>query len=284
MFAGFNLVNLQESFFGNNFNSYVQKGEEHLKSSNENIRKVLHNYIKNGVVDGTKLQNDWFPNINADIFISHSHKDTDLANALSGWLNETFKLKCFVDSNIWGNMNQLLRNINDNYSNKRPNPNGGFLFDLTSCNIASTHVNMMLNIALQKMIDKTEAVILLNTNESIKIDSYDVLKKKYEGTNSTFSSWIYSEIITTEIVRKQPLSNYRQGMIKEAQDLEFFNKLYIEYDVSLEHLQEINPYILSEWEKNHKRQKITPSMIPYNIHPLDTLYLITHPEKIELHK
>lgn len=65
------------------------------------------------ILDGVAIQDDWFPEINADIFISHSHGDCDLANGIAGWMNEEFGLRCFIDSNVWGYTNDLLRILKD---------------------------------------------------------------------------------------------------------------------------------------------------------------------------
>ena len=61
------------------------------------------------------MQANWFPQIKADIFISHSHKDKGLALALAGWLEETFGLTAFIDSCVWGYANKLLKMIDDEY-------------------------------------------------------------------------------------------------------------------------------------------------------------------------
>ena len=143
------------------------------------------------------MQNDIFPNIDANIFISHSRKDKDLANALAGWINKEFRLKVFIDSNVWGYSQELLEDINSVYSNKRENDNGGYTYNHQDCNNASQHVNMMLSVALQKMIDTVECVILLNTDNAIS--TFDEQNKKM---NTTYSPWIYSEIVCTQIVRK----------------------------------------------------------------------------------
>ena len=268
MFAGFNLDNLDNKFFGDKFEYYEKIGKQHLTSVEGDIYTTLSSYIKSGTTDGTKLQNDWFPKINADIFISHSHKDEQLANALSGWLYSEFKLRCFVDSNMWRNMNTLLEDINDTFSNKRPDGNGGKIYDHKLCKIASTHVNMMLNIALQKMIDKTEVVILLNTVNSI--NKYE--DHLQESKLSTYSSWIYSEIICTEIIRKQPLSEYRRA--DKIENSFYFSEnlrnLEIEYDIELSHLQKITPSDLKNWNAQWDSKYI----------PLDLLYIITIPQKV----
>ena len=265
MFTGFNLT-VDNSLFKDEFERYKKIGEKNFENNKNKIEKNLKDYIQNGIIDGAKLQESWFPKIKADIFISHSHKDKDLAIALSGWLSEKFKLNCFIDSCVWGYINDLLSQINDKYSNKRQGDDGGILYSHEKCNIASTHVNMMLNIALQNMIDNTEAVFLINTSNSID---------KYDGQASTFSPWIYSEIITTTLIRKKKLSEYRKtNTLKKhefSESQEDF-KLKVKYEVTLSHLNELTYENLVSWESEYQRKKDNNYTV--NFYPLDDLYRI----------
>lgn len=68
----------------------------------------------------------------------------------------------------------------------------------------------MLNIALQNMIDNTEVVFLINTSNSID---------KYDGQASTFSPWIYSEIITTTLIRKKSFLNIEKLKFLKSMNL-----------------------------------------------------------------
>lgn len=105
MFAGFNLE-INKKFFESEeesfFKYFEEIGEKHLGDQKKEVENSLNKYISNNIIDGSRILNDWFPEVKADIFLSHSSGDKDLVNALAGWLNETFKLKCFVDSNVWG--------------------------------------------------------------------------------------------------------------------------------------------------------------------------------------
>lgn len=261
MFAGFNLELLKNSD-GNDieFSKYSKRGEEHLKGQNEKYKKKLEDFIIEGTTDGTKLQSEWFPEIKADIFISHSHKDIELANGLAGWLNSKFNLKCFVDSNVWKNIDELLQKINNKYSEKRPFGNSGMLYNYEKSNKASQHVNIMLSIALQKMIDKTEAIFVLNTDKCIKKygDVYET---------ETYSPWIYTEIISTELMRKKSLSKYREKAILEHSDKNICNFSKSEYksayNISLDHLVNVDMSTLTKWSNS----KIED-------YPLDKLYKI----------
>lgn len=278
MFSGYNLKITEQSFKelirndDKDFDYYKNLGENHLKIKTNECKKELGNYILNGVVDGTKLENIWFPKIKADIFISHSHNDHSLVLALAGWLNHNFGLDCFIDSCVWGYVDELLENINKDFSEKR-NENGHVIYNHEKCNRAASHVNMMLCMALQKMIDKTESIFVVNTENSI-----DEYSNVYE--EATYSPWIYSEILFTELVRKRELSDYRDKKIFKSlnekyafsQDGEFKSI----YQVSLNHMESITYDILCQWKK--KWNQIHNKKSRYS---LDELYKITNYDKMK---
>lgn len=88
------------------------------------------------------MKEDWFPNIEADVFISHSHQDKKIVLALAGWIYEKFKVKCFIDSCVWGYINDLLEKLNDKCSDKREDEkDGGMIYTHSKCNIVASHVN-----------------------------------------------------------------------------------------------------------------------------------------------
>ncbi|WFR55397.1 hypothetical protein QA584_17500 [Anaerocolumna sp. AGMB13025] len=284
MFSGYNLK-LDRSFFYDkelSFEEYEQMGNEHLENEKQNYKKDLMEYITQNTINGSKLQDDWFPTIEADIFISHSRMDQDLANALAGWIYYTFEISVFIDSNVWSYSADLLEEINSKYSNKRRNATGGYLYNHESCNQASQHVNIMLSVALQNMIDNVECVMLLNTDNSIS-----VFDKEKEKINTTYSPWIYTEIICTKIVRKKPLIMYRDYPISCNESATFdksfmyFSKLMISYNVSLNHLKDISDNELNEWANEfYKYYEDINYNRDYMDYPLDALYNFTH--RIEL--
>lgn len=112
MYTGFNLK-------GVNINSnapYSKKWGDLFEEQKIEIRSTLDKYItQDGIIDGTKIQADWFPEVEADIFISHSHTDEKLAINLACWLYDTFNLVAFIDSCVWGYANDLLRQLDDKY-------------------------------------------------------------------------------------------------------------------------------------------------------------------------
>lgn len=271
MFAGFDLK-IDRRFFDlkNNlsYERYAETGKKQLEAKEKDYRKSIEEFVLENSIDGTKVQDEWFPLVNADIFISHSHKDKKLAEALAGWIYITFgnRLSCFIDANVWGYQDDLLETMNSHLSDKKIFQNKTY-YNHEKCNRVAQHVNTMLSIALQKMIDKTEAVIFLNTENSVQINSGDEM-------NRTYSPWIYTEIVCSQIVRKKPLLAYRNysfmhKSIYENTEMEMIYEamINISYEVSLEHLISIDDEELILWENNYRSSSEKE-------YPLDSLYQI----------
>lgn len=274
MYSGFDLQLDKNSIIFEDSKEYEKLrkiGENHLNNQKASFEKKLEVYVEDNIIDGTKIQDEWFPEIEADIFISHSGDDNELANALAGWLYHTFGLRCFIDSNVWGYSKTLLEMMNSRLSHKRKDTYGVGLYDHESCNQVSQHVNTMLSIALQKMIDKTETVVLLNTNNTVKVCSETQMEK-------TYSPWIYSEIICTKFVRKKPLLAYRKYKFEENEfsaiyeSVQFEKNFDVSYSVSLEHLKSLRESDLLKWEKRYNKN--------YE-YALDALYEIMCPGAVE---
>jgi len=70
------------------FQEYAEIGETHLKLQKSRAEELLKKYINNGIADGTQIEKDWFPQIEADVFILYSHKDETLAKELISRLVE----------------------------------------------------------------------------------------------------------------------------------------------------------------------------------------------------
>lgn len=57
--------------------------------------RELRKYITDTYISGSKICDSWFPQIDADIFISDSHDDRKLAWALAGWIWRVKGLRAF---------------------------------------------------------------------------------------------------------------------------------------------------------------------------------------------
>lgn len=230
MFSAFNL-RISKDY--QEISSYYAFGKHLYNNYRKVICDSLNKYVLiNGSIDVIKVEEDWFPSIKADIFISHSHIDEDLAIALSGWLYDKYHIVCFIDSCVWGYVNDLLRKIDDEYCVNEQDKNGKILsYSYEMRNYSTSHVHMILNGALIKMIDNTECLMFLNTPNSISI-------KEEIDNNSTYSPWIYSELLFSKLVRTKDLYEYRKINLKEMKHYD--QKPYMDYKVDLSHMMSLN--------------------------------------------
>lgn len=267
MYRGFNL-SLEDNFFErNDFENLQKVGLESFSNQREMIKEKISSFAdRNSSLDGNNIQENWFPKIKADIFISHSHKDEKLALAIAGWLYEKFGLVSFIDSYVWGYSNKLLRQIDDVYC-----LNGNHSYSYEKRNYSTSHVHMMLSVALTQMIDNTECLFFLNTPNSITPDTI---------INQTESPWIYSEIAATRLIRKRPREEYRLKLkVKSLSEGGRINPLIIKYDLPVDHLTYIDNRVLGDWKKSWQYEvSCNRNFLQYsenlNVHPLDKLYEI----------
>ncbi len=242
MYKGFNLeIKNKTLIFSSTYEDecYQEGLNIHNKVKSEVKRYIDKKVFEEEVINGTELQNNWFPEVNADIFLSHSHADEKLAITLAGWLKKEFGLTTFIDSCCWGYSNELALKLNNEYNYNIFNPDT-YEFD-KAMNIAG-HVHMMLSTALANMIDKTECIMFLNTPNSVY--SYDTKLK-------TYSPWIYNELEITRIIEKKK----KRKLLKEHVE---FN-MSIEYELNTDHLYNINENDLISW-KAHRWRVLTKSI------------------------
>lgn len=232
----------------------IERGKLMHEINQEQFKNAIEEHLtEKGQIDVNSIETKWFPLINADIFISHSSTDSDDVYGLAGWLHEKFKLIAFVDSAVWGNSNTLLKDIDDKYCKNTD----GKSYSYESRNRSTSHVHMILSMALTKMIDKTECILFYKTPNSIKLN---------EQIEKTTSPWIYSELIATQVLRRH---NERRILKHGMSITESFQNSQIPdflYDVPLSEMPELNKSILEEWASSHD--------IKSDINALDELYRI----------
>jgi hypothetical protein len=259
MFIGFELKKLTEKCFPN-FEKYFQIGNQVFENSRKEVKKTLNIFInEDGSIDGDRMQSYWFPKINADIFLSHSHKDEKLIIAFAGWLKDIFNLDVFIDSCIWGYSNDLQKIIDNKY-----NKIGDNLYKHQKVLYASSHVNMMLNSALMQMIDNCECIMFINTPNSVKTE---------EVIDKIVSPWIYSELGMSKLIKKKSINEHRIQELHESTQV--FSDFTMEYRLDTEHLIPIDIDDLNNWKKkynNNRTRRGLESSHDINLNALNTLY------------
>ncbi|AIF68433.1 hypothetical protein GZ22_18595 (plasmid) [Terribacillus saccharophilus] len=248
MYAKFDLQNIHSRFFEDYHYEIGNRIFDELKIE---IEKTLENFISvNGSIDATKLKDNWFPTVDADIFLSHSHADRDKAITLAGWLYKELGLRVFIDSSVWGYANDLLKTIDKAYCLNDDQKT----YNYDKRNYSTSHVHTMLTTALVNMIDNSECLFFLNTPNSINVS--DVVESK------TSSPWIFMELETSKMIRR--LKPIRLEPLKKAFAQESaFPKF--DYRVDFKDMNHVDESVLSDWRKKFT---VTRS----EIHALDILY------------
>ena len=201
------------------------------------------------------------PSKRYDIFISHSHKDINLAKGLAGYLEKYCKVSCFIDSLYWSNIDELQEELNRMHLTMDRTA-GKKTFNHKSTMEVAKHANMILASALTEMIDNCECVFFFNTDNSV-IRGTEAISK-----NETYSPWIYHEVFTTTIIQKKQRSKFnesyqfRDNAIKQIPD--------ISYGLDLSGMTVLREEDILEWGTKINSNK--------DKHPLDVLYNL-NPER-----
>lgn len=256
MYKGFNLTLTKEDF--SDFDILVNEGIQSYRSKKKEISDEIQSFKNpDGTIDGSKMQRGWFPRTPASIFLSHSHVDEKLAIAFAAWAKKNFNLEVFIDSCLWGNSATLLKLLDDAYCKNLNDKT----YNYNRRNLTTSHVHMMLQIALADMIDNTECVIFLNTPNSIFPE--EVLSK-------TYSPWIYSELTTTSIVHNKSKDDYRKCYITESCQYSKGGIIVpkFKYNAPVKHLIKLDIGDLNNWLNIMKISKIAGRPM----HGLDALY------------
>ena len=249
MFSRFKLKQMVYSDFAD----YKIDGQKYYREIKTDIQSSLKEFIgTDGMIDGTKLQDNWFPiKQNFSVFLSHSHIDEQLAISIAGFLKKELNLNTFIDSCLWGYSNDLLREIDEKYCRQ----SNGRYFDYDKRNYSTSHVHMMLSIALSRMIDECEAVFFLNSENSISIGE-EISQER------TASPWIYYELSLADMIKIRPINHYRDEFLQfshRAYDaVNESNSLKIKYEVD-KALRNFIPlyrddlvHCAQKWKKNNK--------------------------------
>lgn len=219
-----------------------------------------------GQLSGNQIIKKWFPEIKADIFLSHSHKDKDLVICFSGWLYKEFGLTSFIDSTVWGYADDLLRMIDDEYCYSAKTQT----YQYNKRNYSTSHVHMMLSTSLMNMIDNCECIIFINTpNSFTPVDDINNIN----NNRNTISPWIFSEVLMSAMIRIKPPSRFfEEGFVMDSlqasnESRDFSELVQINYEIDMNHLIELSISQLEAWQK-----KSSPSQKEKN---LNILYKIT---------
>ena len=146
---------------------------------------------------------------------------------------------------MWGNSFELLKVIDKKYCRNSDDS----AYDYNKRNYSTSHVYMMLNTALQKMIDRCELFLFLGTPNSISV------KNGIENQQSLRSPWLYSELSFLKHVRQKTRFNVALESLNESLRYEktiTMDSLNVEYQKP-ELGYKISTSSLQEWLEEPKK-------------------------------
>jgi hypothetical protein len=278
LYSRFNLE-ISDFFYNNEINKHLESGRKIYEHHGALAKKSLKEFLyDNGHIDGSSMKENWFQIEDVDIFISHSHQDITKVKAFAGWLYDEFKLTAFIDSCAWGYCDDLLREIDDRYCKKKD----GETYNYNLRNYTTSHVHMMLSIALTEMMDNTECIMFYNTPNSVSLEEdLDIIKTSKKRV--TLSPWIYHELAMTSLIRSK-IPNRTIQLLEGVFVHKSFsekNSINIEYDIDkyLENMVIVTASELILWKSKYTifTHKVDGENCCFveeyeNIHPLDVLY------------
>ncbi|HAS3028640.1 toll/interleukin-1 receptor domain-containing protein [Vibrio sp. Vb5031] len=220
---------------------YVHSFEVDFENKKKHIEKSLHDfYLGNGDLDATALKEAWFPEIeNTHIFLSHSHKDKELAVKIAVILKYILNINVFIDSCVWGYADDLLREIDNKYAlNINTNT-----YSYEVRNRTTSNIYLILQSSLMTMIDSAECLFFLNTDNTVTS-----LKDQTKVETRTSSPWIMSELQFSSIARRRQsqYANRKNEMqlVNKAQGVANDMKFQVSHKLPTDHLKKLSP---SDW-------------------------------------
>ncbi|NHB94695.1 hypothetical protein [Photorhabdus cinerea] len=224
------------------FNLDFQKevDNETLSYETGNIEEKLEELItvktKNNeqlvVIEHEDIINNWFPNTGCHIFLSHSHKDKNLAIYIANKLYSQYRIKTFIDSQFWGFIDKAIEKINNTHCRSK---NDQKYLDYEKSMKVASNFYLILSNALTNAIDESDSCWFLNTTNSLNASDKDEF--------GTYSPWIYTELNFTSKVRryphqKRPIITTKSASNRFGMDgLESIDSnLVVRYDVTTKHM------------------------------------------------
>lgn len=234
MFAGFK-VNIED--FGEYYPRYYSDGLKMFENQKNQVKSGLSKYLNaDGSLSEKLMEDEWFPKIDAHVFLSHAHTDEGEVISFAGWLWRNFKIRSFIDSCVWGYSDDLLKKIDKRYCAKDRYEDGRIkTYSYELRNTSTSNVHMILSTAIMKMIDNTECLMFINTPSSVKWEDIT-------GETATRSPWIYNELLMAKLIRNRSRKSHRETIMGKSFVLEHMDAAdmpNIEWVIDTKHLTDV---------------------------------------------
>lgn len=200
------------------------------------------------LLDADAVQQALLPAFQADVFLSHGTVDREQVLQLAVML-ERVGLTVFVDSCLWQNVYALQQAIDERYSARGDAP-GTHHFQHRRVALTSASVCMVLNAALQRMIDGCELFLHL---EGEAVGMQDCLADNRHAGRP----WVFSELM---FARHLPRRGRPPLMLDALKDDAYLQRTpfaapeaphVLEWDVLLRAIADISGFPPSSYWRDH---------------------------------
>lgn len=203
--------------------------KNHYENARKDIQDKINSFLatlEGQVLDADQIKANFFPESKADIFLSHTHSDESLALRLKFYLERKYKLRVFDDSTVWGSADKLLYFLDNKY-----NKTGDETYGYRDSNYTASNVYLLLASAIDDMMDKSECIMFLNTENS-------VLTYNRKDRRAIISApWISHELFMTKVLRKHQDRTHFSRMDESVQ---------MTHTMDLSHLGRVDDMIFQE--------------------------------------
>lgn len=207
--------------------SYAKKSEDVLSE----IKRYID---ENDDLDAKVIMELMFQTDTPHLFISHKSQNSNQAIRLANILFEEYKIKSFIDSQVWQHIDVVGKMINDKTSILEES-GGTTTYNHTSANIVASNMFSMLSVALLETMDRSDGYLYIDSN----IDDGEKLSYNNIKTLKTKSPWLFLEATYASTLRQRkqvrPKINYDSQPMTESAGIEKFNRseASFNYEVSI---------------------------------------------------
>ncbi|WKE64648.1 hypothetical protein PVT67_13350 [Gallaecimonas kandeliae] len=175
------------------------KGDELEYASKEveqrgHVLELVNGKISASEISAKLLNNSCKPHF----FLSHSSQDKELVTKFANYLYETFEIKSFIDSQLWGN----IREATTEYLEKYCRGDGDYYF-LDPALRAINNTDSILSSALLEAMDQSDCIIFVKSNNSAELnfEFNKIPESEVKYNQYTLSPWIAIEIRYANFLR-----------------------------------------------------------------------------------
>lgn len=141
--------------------------------------------------DANRLSKSLFPLFNGVIFISHSRFYKKQALYVKKEIEQRTGCRCFVDSEIWRNVHEAIRETQSRYAKKVSAQ--GNTYDLKICNVISMNLSLILSHAILKALMNASAFVYIPPEGAIADQQTEI---------ELSSPWVALELIASRLLKQ----------------------------------------------------------------------------------